>query len=239
MQILPAIDIFDKKAVRLYKGDYAQMTVYGKPLEIAAGFAEKGASYIHLVDLEGARIGEATNFETVSEIISSFGIPCEIGGGIRNIHTVEKYVSAGADRVILGTSAVSDKAFLIESIKEFGKKIAVGVDARDGIVSISGWTEQSGISAIDFIGEMLSLGIGTIICTDISKDGALSGTNTVLYRTILSEYKLNLIASGGVTTVDDIRDVRDCGCYGAILGKAIYNGNIDLADAIAAGEGRI
>ncbi len=239
MQILPAIDIFEKKAVRLFKGDYAQMTVYGTPFDIARGFKEKGASYIHLVDLEGARAGEPTNFETVASVISSVDIPCEIGGGIRNINTVEKYVSAGADRVILGTSAVSDKAFLKQAISEFGKKIAVGVDARDGIVSISGWLEQSGIPTLDFIGEMLSLGIDTIICTDISKDGALSGTNTDLYREILSKYELKLIASGGVTSIDDIRELRECGTYGAILGKAIYNGNIDLVSAIAAGEGAL
>ncbi|MBR6755157.1 MAG: 1-(5-phosphoribosyl)-5-[Clostridia bacterium] len=237
MQILPAIDIFDKKAVRLFKGDYAQMTVYGKPLEIAKGFVEKGASYIHLVDLEGAKKGEPTNFETVSSVITSVGVPCEIGGGIRNIKTVEKYATVGADRIILGTSAVSDKAFLKEAVAEFGKKIAVGVDARDGIVSISGWTQQSGIPTLDFIGEMLSLGIDTIICTDISKDGALSGTNTELYKTILSKYELKLIASGGVTSIEDIKELRASGVFGAIVGKAIYTGNIDLVEAIKVGEG--
>lgn len=239
MQILPAIDIFEKKAVRLFKGDYAQMTIYGEPLEIAKKFTEKGASYIHLVDLEGARVGESSNFETVKNVISSVSVPCEIGGGIRNIQTVEKYVSVGADRIILGTSAVSDKSFLKEAVKEFGNKIAVGVDARDGIVSISGWTKQSGIPTLDFIGEMLSLGIDTIICTDISKDGALSGTNTELYREILSKYQLKLIASGGVTSIDDVRELRECGAFGAILGKAIYNGNIDLAEAIKEGEGSL
>ena len=239
MQILPAIDIFDKKAVRLYKGDYNQMTIYGTPLEIATDFVNKGASYIHLVDLEGAKKGEPTNFETVAEVIKSVGIPCEIGGGIRNIATVEKYVNAGADRVILGTSAVSDKAFLKEAIAQFGKKIAVGVDARDGIVAISGWLEQSSIPTIDFIGEMLSMGIETIICTDISKDGALSGTNLELYREILSKYTLNLVASGGVTSLDDVRELYKINTYGAILGKAIYNGNIKLEEAIAAGEGRL
>ena len=213
------------------------MTVYGTPLDIAISFVEKGASYIHLVDLEGARAGDSSNFETVASVISSVNIPCEIGGGIRNINTVEKYANVGADRIILGTSAVSDKAFLKEAIREYGSKIAVGVDARDGIVSISGWTEQSGIPTLDFIGEMLSLGVKTIICTDISKDGALSGTNTELYKQILSKYDLNLIASGGVTTIDDVRELRECGAYGAILGKAIYNGNIDLVEAIAVGEG--
>lgn len=239
MQILPAIDIFDKKAVRLFKGDYAQMTVYGKPLEIAEDFVKKGASYIHLVDLEGAKKGEPTNFETVSSVITSVGVPCEIGGGIRNIDTVAKYASIGADRIILGTSAVSDKGFLKEAVKEFGKKIAVGVDARDGIVSISGWTQQSGIPTLDFIGEMLSLGIDTIICTDISKDGALSGTNTELYKTILSKYELKLIASGGVTSIDDIKELRASGVYGAIVGKAIYTGNIDLVEAVKVGEGDV
>ncbi|MBO5914477.1 MAG: 1-(5-phosphoribosyl)-5-[(5-phosphoribosylamino)methylideneamino]imidazole-4-carboxamide isomerase [Clostridia bacterium] len=238
MQILPAIDIFEKKAVRLYKGDYAQMTVYGTPMQMAEYFVQQGASYIHLVDLEGAKAGTFSNFETVRDVIKNSSIPCEIGGGIRNIQTVEKYVNVGADRIILGTSAVSDKAFLNEAIKEYGTKIAVGVDVRDGIVSISGWTEQSGIPALDFIGEMLSLGIDTIICTDISKDGALSGTNTDLYKLILSKYELNLIASGGVTSLDDIVRLRDIGCYGAITGKAIYNGNIDLKEAILLGEGR-
>ncbi len=238
MQILPAIDIFEKKAVRLFKGDYAQMTVYGKPLDIAKKFEESGASYIHLVDLEGARAGDSSNFETVSEIISQVNIPCEIGGGIRNMSTVEKYVSVGAYRIILGTSAVSDKGFLKSAVAEFGNKIAVGVDARDGIVSISGWTEQSGIPTLDFIGEMLSLGIDTIICTDISKDGALSGANTELYKEILAKYRLKLIASGGVTTLDDVRELKNSGVYGAILGKAIYNGNIDLKEAISLAEGR-
>ena len=239
MILFPAIDIVGGKAVRLYKGDYNQMTIYGTPLEIATDFVNKGASYIHLVDLEGAKKGEPTNFETVAEVIKSVGIPCEIGGGIRNIATVEKYVNAGADRVILGTSAVSDKAFLKEAIAQFGKKIAVGVDARDGIVAISGWLEQSGIPTIDFIGEMLSMGIETIICTDISKDGALSGTNLELYREILSKYTLNLVASGGVTSLDDVRELYKINTYGAILGKAIYNGNIKLEEAIAAGEGRL
>ncbi len=239
MLILPAIDIFEKKAVRLYKGDYNQMTVYGTPLDMAKSFAAKGASYIHLVDLEGAKAGEPSNYETVASVISTVNVPCEIGGGIRNINTVDKYVNIGADRIILGTSAVSDKAFLKESVREFGNRIAVGVDARDGIVSISGWTQQSGIPAIEFIGEMLSLGIDTIICTDISKDGALSGANTELYKTILSQYELKLIASGGVTSVDDIRQLRECGTYGAILGKALYNGNIKLEDAITAGEGNV
>lgn len=236
MQILPAIDIFEKKAVRLYKGDYAQMTIYGTPLEIAKSFVDKGASYIHLVDLEGARAGESSNFDTVASVIGSVNVPCEIGGGIRNIKTVDRYVNAGADRIILGTSAVSDKSFLKEAISEFGKKIAVGVDARDGIVSISGWMEQSGIPTLDFIGEMLSMGIDTIICTDISKDGALSGTNVELYRDILSKYTLKLIASGGVTSVEDVIKLRESGCFGAILGKAIYNGNIDLVEAITVGE---
>ncbi len=238
MQILPAIDIFEKKAVRLFKGDYNQMTVYGTPVDIARGFAEKGASYIHLVDLEGAKIGELSNFETVAEVIRETKLPCEIGGGIRTMKTVDRYFSAGADRVILGTSAVSDKAFLKEAIAEFGTSIAVGVDARDGMVSISGWTQSSGIPTLDFIGEMLSLGIDTIICTDISKDGALSGTNHELYASILSKYDLKLIASGGVTSIDDVKKLTEVGAYGAILGKAIYTGNIDLVEAIRVGEGK-
>ena len=236
MQILPAIDIFEKKAVRLFKGDYAQMTVYGEPLDMALSFADKGASYIHLVDLEGARIGESSNFETVKNVISSVSVPCEIGGGIRNIQTVDKYVSVGADRIILGTSAVSDKAFLKEAVAEFGTKIAVGVDARDGIVSISGWTQQSGIPTLDFIGEMLSLGIDTIICTDISKDGAMRGTNLELYKKLSQKYSMNITASGGVSTLDDVKNLRDMDIYGAIIGKAYYIGAIDLKDALEAAK---
>ena len=234
MLIYPAIDLFSGKAVRLFKGDYAQMTVYNEnPEEVALDFLKSGATHIHLVDLEGAKTGETPNLPTVVKIKKATGLFCEIGGGIRNMQTVDKYVNVGADRIILGTSAVSDKAFLKEAIKEFGTKIAIGVDARDGIVSISGWTEQSGISALDFIGEMLGMGIDTVICTDISKDGALSGTNTELYKEILSRYTLKLIASGGVTTIQDVVDLNAIGCYGAILGKAIYNGNIDLSEAIA------
>ncbi len=233
MRILPAIDIYDKKAVRLYKGDYNQMTVYGTPLEIAKGFAEKGADYIHLVDLQGAKDGNDTNFSVISEIINTINVPCEIGGGIRNIETVEKYLSIGADRVIIGTAAVSDKVFLCEAVKRYGAHIAVGVDARDGIVAINGWTEQSGISTFDFIGEMLDIGVKTIICTDISRDGALNGTNVSLYKEILAQFDVNLIASGGVTNLDDLRMLKECGVYGAILGKAIYNGNIALEDALA------
>ncbi len=234
MKLLPAIDIYDKKAVRLYKGDYNQMTVYGDPVEIAKEFADKGAEYIHLVDLEGAKAGESSNKEIIKRIVRETGLPCEIGGGIRDMDTVDEYISAGIDRVILGTAAVSDKDFLKQAVAKYGSKIAVGVDARDGIVAIKGWTEQSGISTLDFIGEMLELGIETIICTDISKDGALSGTNTELYKTILSKYKLNLIASGGVTDLKDLYDLKECGVYGAILGKAIYNGNIKLEEALSA-----
>ena len=233
MKLLPAIDIYDKKAVRLYKGDYNQMTIYGNPVEIAKGFADKGAEYIHLVDLEGAKVGESSNREIIKQIIRESGLPCEIGGGIRDMKTVKDYLSAGADRVILGTAAVSDRDFLKNAVSKYGSKIAVGVDARDGIVAIKGWTEQSGISTLDFIGDMLSIGVETVICTDISKDGALSGTNIELYRTILSKYDLKLIASGGVTDLNDLRELKECGVYGAILGKAYYNGNIKIEEAVA------
>lgn len=231
MKILPAIDIYEKKAVRLYKGDYNQMTVYGDPVDIAKEFASKDAEYIHVVDLEGAKKGEPSNFDVI-EKLRMVGIPFEVGGGIRNIDTVDRYIFYGVDRVILGTSAVSDRKFLEEAVRRFGSQIAVGVDARDGIVAINGWTEQSGIPTLDFIGQMLDIGVETIICTDISKDGALSGTNTDLYRTIISKYDLNLIASGGVTDLNDLHALKDCGVYGAILGKALYNGNIKLEDAL-------
>ena len=233
MILFPAIDLYEGKAVRLYKGDYAKMTVYSDhPEEIAADFAACGATHIHLVDLEGARSGETPNLETVLRIRESTGLFCEIGGGIRSMETVERYLDAGLDRVILGTAAVQDPDFLRQCADRFGDRIAAGADARDGIVSVKGWTEQSGVTLEEFCGQLERMGIRTVICTDISRDGAMQGTNREMYRRLSEQFSLQITASGGVSSLEDVKSLREMNLYGAIIGKAYYTGEIDLKKAI-------
>ena len=233
MNIFPAIDLVMGKAVRLFKGDYDQMTVYSdNPLEVAHDFESKGAEYIHLVDLEGAKDGTTPNIETVKKIAENTNLFTEIGGGIRNIETVEKYLNSGVDRVILGTAAVKDEAFLKETIMKFGDKIAVGIDIKDGFVAIKGWTENSGIDPYEFTEKMQNLGVKYIICTDVSKDGAMKGTNLELYRELSKKFSINITASGGVSSIKDVEELRKMDIYGAIIGKAYYVGAIDLKEAI-------
>ncbi len=233
MIIFPAIDLIQGKAVRLYKGDYNQMTVYSDtPVEVALDFRKQGATHIHLVDLEGAKTGATPNLKTVADIISQTGLFAEIGGGIRNLETVETYASIGASRIILGTAAVRDEAFLAKAVERFGKKIAVGVDVRDGFVAISGWLENTSLDCFDFCQKLESMGVETVICTDISKDGAMKGTNLALYKQLSERFKLNVIASGGVSSMEDVKQLRSMDLYGAIIGKAYYTGAISLADAI-------
>ncbi len=233
MNIFPAIDLYDKKAVRLYKGDYQQMTIYSdKPWEIAKDFQSKGAKFIHVVDLEGAKTGETPNLDVVKRIASETDLFLEIGGGIRDMKTVKAYLENGASRVILGTSAVNDEDFLKEAIATYGEKIAVGADVKDGYIAIKGWIEKSQYSLEDFLNKMQSLGVKTIICTDISKDGAMKGTNLALYNELSRKYTLDLIASGGVSNIDDIKALKEMNLYGAIIGKAYYTGAIDLKEAI-------
>ncbi|MDO5436232.1 MAG: 1-(5-phosphoribosyl)-5-[(5-phosphoribosylamino)methylideneamino]imidazole-4-carboxamide isomerase [Clostridia bacterium] len=233
MLIYPAIDLYGGKAVRLYKGDYAQMTVYNDdPRLVAADFASQGATCLHLVDLEGAKTGETPNLELISELAGSYGLFTEVGGGIRSMSVIERYVSAGVRRVILGTAAVTDPGFAAEAVREFGEKIALGVDLRDGFVAIKGWTETTALPAADFCARMRDLGIGTMICTDISRDGAMKGTNVDLYRTLSADLDMNIIASGGVSSLDDIRRLRALDLYGAIVGKAYYTGAVSISDAI-------
>lgn len=235
MIIFPAIDLYEKKAVRLLKGEYGKMTVYSSnPPEIALDFRNKGAEYIHIVDLEGARDGTTPNFDTVLKIKETSSLFCEIGGGIRNIETVEKYISSGIDRVILGTAALNDEAFLVRAAEKYGEKIAVGVDIKDGFVAVKGWTEKSNTDAFAFCRKMAGVGIKTLICTDISKDGAMTGTNRELYRRLSREFSLDITASGGVSTLEDIRYLSSLGIYGAIIGKAYYTGAIDLCEALEA-----
>ena len=233
MNIFPAIDLYDKKAVRLYKGDYQQMTIYSdEPWEIAKDFQSKGAKFIHVVDLEGAKTGEAPNLDVVKRIASEADLFLEIGGGIRDMKTVKAYLENGADRVILGTSAVNDEDFLKEAIATYGERIAVGADVKDGYIAIKGWIEKSQYSLEEFLNKMQKLGVKTIICTDISKDGAMKGTNLALYKELSKKYTLDIIASGGVSNIDDIKALKEMNLYGAIIGKAYYTGAIDLKEAI-------
>ena len=233
MIIFPAIDLYDKKAVRLFKGDYNQMTVYSEnPLEVAKDFKAAGAEYIHMVDLEGAKDGTTPNFDIVASVAKQSGLKVEIGGGIRNEETVEKYIDAGVMRVILGTAALNDRQFLESVCKKYGDKIAVGADLKDGQVAVKGWLETSNVSGMDFLAEMESLGVKTVICTDISRDGAMRGTNRELYRELSEKFSMDIVASGGVSTLDDIKALRGMNLYGAIVGKAIYTGDIDLSEAI-------
>ena len=236
MKIFPAIDLLGGKAVRLKKGDYNEVTVYSDcPPKMAKSFVEAGAEWIHVVDLDGARDGSTANFDTVAEI-AKVGLKVEIGGGIRSMETVEKYIEAGVSRVIIGTAAVSDPEFLKEAIAKYGEKIAVGVDIKDGMVAIKGWKEISALECFDFCEKLEYEGVSTIICTDISKDGMLSGTNTELYRALSEKFTMDFVASGGVSTIEDIKALSSMGMYGAIVGKAIYTGNIDLKEAIAAAK---
>ena len=233
MVIYPAIDLYGGKAVRLYKGDYAQMTIYSEnPAEVAKAFAAAGASHIHLVDLEGAKKGAPANLETIKKIREAAPLFTEVGGGIRSLETVEDYLSIGVDRVILGTAAVTDRAFLEAALKKYGEKIAVGVDLKDGYVAIKGWTEKSEMTAEVFFSQMKELGVKTIICTDISRDGAMQGTNRGLYKALSAKYSIDLIASGGVSTLEDVAALREMNLHGAIIGKAWYIGAIDLKTAI-------
>lgn len=233
MNIFPAIDLYGGKAVRLFQGDYAQMTVFRKdPAAVAAEFQRLGAACLHLVDLEGAKTGVPTNADTIRSIRASFNGFIELGGGIRSTESVKYYLSLGIDRVILGTAAVTDPAFLREALARWGDRIAVGVDLKDGFVAIRGWTETSSLTVEAFFRQMEKLGVTTVICTDISRDGAMQGANRELYRALSSQFSIDLIASGGVSSLDDIAALTEMGLSGAIIGKACYIGAIDLAKAI-------
>lgn len=233
MLIYPAIDLYEGKAVRLYKGNYNEMTIYSEnPSEIAIDFKNCGATHMHIVDLEGAKNGTTPNFDTICKIKNTANLFCEVGGGIRDIDTIKKYVNAGIDRVILGTAAVTSEGFVEEAISNFGDKIAVGIDLKDGYVAIKGWTEKSNYTVNDFCEKMQKIGVKTLICTDISKDGAMQGTNHDLYNELSQKFDMQIIASGGVSSIDDIKRLSEKNMYGAIIGKAYYTGAIDLKEAI-------
>ena len=233
MILFPAIDLYDRKAVRLYKGDYNQMTVYSEnTIEIARDFSSCGATHIHMVDLEGAKDGTTPNLSIVEQIAKETDLFVEIGGGIRNMETVEKYLSCGVSRVILGTAAVTDPSFLEKAVATYGNKIAVGADVKDGKIAIKGWLENSAYTLDDFMARLETLGVSNVICTDISKDGAMKGTNRELYRELSRKYSVSITASGGVSDLDDIAALREMELYGAIIGKAYYTGAIDLKEAL-------
>ncbi len=233
MILFPAIDLYRGKAVRLYKGDYDNMTVYSdNPIEIARDFERCGCTHIHMVDLEGARDGTTPNLAIVEQVARETGLFVEIGGGIRSMDTVKRYLDAGVSRVILGTAAVNDPLFLREAVAAYGSAIAVGADVKDGCIAIKGWLETSQLTLEAFLRDMQSLGIRNVICTDISRDGAMRGTNLELYRALSKAFRMEITASGGVSTLEDVKALRAMDLYGAIIGKAYYTGAIDLAQAL-------
>ncbi len=233
MKIFPAIDLYDKKAVRLFKGNYNEMTVYSdNPVAVALDFKRRGAEYIHVVDLEGAKDGTTPNIDVVANIVKETGLFVEIGGGIRSIAVLDRYFGVGVSRAILGTAAVTDEDFLCKAINQYGDKIAVGADIKDGYVAIKGWVEKSAYTLDDFFAKMQNMGVKTIICTDISRDGAMRGTNLEMYRQLSAKYNVDIIASGGVSTIDDVKNLRKMNLYGAIVGRAYYVGAINLCEAI-------
>ena len=237
MIIFPAIDIYGKKAVRLYKGNYNEMTVYSNsPIDVALDFVKCGATHIHTVDLEGAKDGTTPNLTTIADIVRETGLFTEVGGGIRSEKAIEKYLDVGVGRVILGTAAVNDEAFLRSAVEKYGEAVAVGADVRDGFIAIKGWRELSSLSLEAFLTSMQSIGVKNVICTDISKDGAMNGTNLTLYRSLSKKYSMNITASGGVDSIESIRRLREMGLYGAIIGKAYYTGAISLREAIEAAQ---
>ncbi len=233
MNIFPAIDLLSGKAVRLQKGDYDKVTVYSDtPVLVAKAFEEKGAAYLHIVDLDGAKDGTTANFDTIRDIVANTSLSVEVGGGIRDIERVKRYAEMGVDRIILGTAAVEDEEFLKEALRLYGDKIVVGVDILNGMVAIKGWREISNLSCFDFCEKLEKMGVKTIICTDISKDGMMAGTNIELYRELSERFSIRFVASGGVSTLSDIAMLSGRGLFGAIVGKAIYTGAIHLEDAI-------
>ena len=233
MNLFPAIDLYEGKAVRLFKGDYAQMTVYDPdPLNTALKFEAAGAKYLHMVDLEGARTGGTPNAETVRRIVERTGLFVELGGGIRDMAVIEKYLDAGVKRVILGTAAIADEAFSRAAIQRYGEAIALGADVKDGEVAIRGWLELSGMTLDAFCEKYQAMGARTVICTDVSRDGAMQGANRALYAELQRKYRMDIVASGGVSTLEDVKALSALGLYGAIIGKAVYTGDIDLKEAI-------
>ena len=236
MKIFPAIDLYEGQAVRLYKGDYQKMTVYARnPLDLAQKFVQAGCKFLHMVDLEGAKDDNTANQATIAALVKESGLFCQAGGGIRSFEVIDKYLSLGVNRLIIGTKAVEDPQFVKEATAKYGEKIAVGIDLKDGLVAIKGWRETAAFTADEFFALMSDYEVKCIICTDISKDGTLLGPNLQLYEHLQNEYAVNLIASGGVSSIADIRALAEMKLYGAIIGKAYYEGRVDLEEAVKVG----
>lgn len=233
MELYPAIDLCGGKAVRLLHGNYDEMTIYSDdPAAVAAGFRSDGARCLHLVDLEAARDGGTPNIAAIRDICANSELAVEIGGGVRNMHTAEAYLNLGAARVIIGTAAVTDPDFLREALREFGDRIAIAVDIKGGFVATHGWVQTSEETCFDFCRKLENKGVKTVICTDISKDGALTGVNTALYAKLASRFKMDIIASGGVHTMQDLTALAGTGVSGTVLGRALYTGSVNLKEAI-------
>lgn len=232
MKLYPAIDLHNGQAVRLYKGDYDKVTVFGDPLEMARKWASMGASYLHLVDLDGAKEGSSKNLDAVKKIIDNVDIKVELGGGIRTLDRIKEILDMGVDRVILGSIALKDPIIVKEAIKLYGpERVVVGVDCKNFMVSTEGWLSVSNTDALEFCSILESVGVKYVIFTDIAKDGTLGGVNIEQTKKLVDNTNLNIIASGGVHTISDLEDASNIGCYGAILGKSIYVGTIDLKEA--------
>ena len=240
MQIFPAIDLSGGQVVRLYQGDYDKMTVYGAdPCAVARDFIAAGAKYLHVVDLDGAKDGTLANFESIAAIAKQGGLYIEVGGGIRTEERIQQYLDLGVSRCILGTVAVKDFDFTARMAQKYGDAIAVGVDARDGYIAINGWKELSSETGIEFCRRLKDAGVQTVIYTDISRDGAEKGTNLELYRELARIKGLNITASGGVSSLEELAELQRIGTHAAILGKALYTGRLDLKtviDTVQAGK---
>ncbi|GCD11955.1 1-(5-phosphoribosyl)-5-[(5-phosphoribosylamino)methylideneamino]imidazole-4-carboxamide isomerase [Clostridium tagluense] len=238
MKIFPAIDVKNGKCVRLYQGEFSSSEVVGEnPLQTALSFVEQGAEYIHMVDLDGALSGTIGNANSINRVIKNINIPIQLGGGIRSLGAIEILLEKGLNKVILGTAALNNPSLVKEAVKKFGAKIAIGIDARDGYVAVEGWKTSSKIEYIDFAKQMENIGVKTIIFTDISRDGTLTGPNLEATGKINEEVSCNIIASGGMKGIEDIKKLAKMNMYGAIIGKALYSGNISLAEAITEGRG--
>ena len=240
MQIFPATDILGGKVVRLTKGDYNEVKVYAdSPAEMAHEFMKAGATNLHMVDLDGAKHGSPVNFNAIREAAQIKGLFIEVGGGIRDMKRIEEYLSLGVKRVILGTAAIKNYPFVEEAVKEYGDAIAVGVDAKDGLVAINGWQETTTVNSVEFCKKLRDTGVKTVIYTDISKDGMLSGTNLEIYKELSAIKGLDIVASGGITFIDEIKKLRELDIYGAIVGKAVYEGKLDLAETLKTAGGAV
>lgn len=233
MKIFPAIDIKNGSVVRLLQGDYGSVTRYElTPVQAAAGFSAAGAKCLHVVDLDGAKDGALSNFSTIEQVVSSTDMFLEVGGGIRDESRIERYLSIGVGRVILGTAAVNDFGFLTDMVRKYGEHIALGVDAKDGRVAVSGWLTVTELDGVEFCRRAKDVGVQTVIYTDISRDGMLSGTNLDIYRTLSSIGGLDIVASGGISSLSEISELRGMGISAAIVGKAIYSGTLDLSEVL-------